>query len=96
MTINQFLTWLATSGGYGAVVAFVLERIPKFTAIKSAGTKGWIVLGCSLVVALASWAVLTYVPTAVLAQAEPPFLVISGVVGTWLATQVAHTVDPAA
>lgn len=95
MTIYQFFTWLATAGGAAAVLSFILERIPKFQELTS-DVKAWVNLGGTIVIALTGYAVITYVPQSVLDQMAPWFQIIAACVTGWLASQVAHRIDPAA
>lgn len=95
MDLMQFLTWLASAAGATAFLSFVAERIPAFQTL-SAGAKGYVMLGGSIVIALAAFAVITYVPPAVLDQLKPWFQVVYGVVAAWLASQFAHKADPLA
>ena len=90
----QFLTWLASAGGAAATLSFILERIPQFQDLDS-NYKSWVNLGGTIVLALSAFAVLTYVPAATLALLAPWFKVVAACVVAWLASQVAHTVDPA-
>lgn len=93
MNLVEFLTWLATGGGAAVGLAFILERWPKFQSFtvvqKSLGT----LLGTTLV-ALLAYVVLTYVPKEILNQIAPYFMVVAGVVTTWLSSQMGHAVDP--
>jgi len=95
MSLVQFLTWLTTSGGCSAALSFVAERVPRFQALTSE-QKSYVHLGGSLAIALASYAVLTYVPQPALDQITPWFLLAAGVFGTWITNQLAHKADPAA
>lgn len=94
MTIVQFLTFLASAGGASAALSFIAERIPAFQKLTSPN-KALIHLCGSLSIALTAYAVLTYVPAETLSQLAPYFQIAYGVVGTWIANQVAHTHDPA-
>ena len=95
MDAQQFLTWLAVGGGYSAVLAFISERIPAFQALTPSNKQLFHLVG-SLVIALAAYAALTYIPAAQLDALKPYFVVVSGVLGTWMAGQVAHNSDPSA
>lgn len=95
MQIDQFVTFLASAGGASAAMAFLFERIPAFQAL-TGERKSLVVLAGSLVIALAAWAVLTFVPPATLAQIAPVFQIVYGVVGTWIASQFSHAADPSA
>lgn len=93
MGINEFLTWLATGAGATAALSFIVERIPAWHGLASE-VKRWIGFGGSAVIALGSYAVLTYVPVAVLAQIAPFFGVVAGVFVIWMAGLFAHKADP--
>lgn len=95
MDLQQFLTWLATAGGYSAALAFISERLPWFQTLSPQNKQLFHLVG-SLVIALGAYAALTYLPPATLAALKPYFVIVSGVVGTWMGNQFAHKVDPAA
>lgn len=95
MDAQQILTWLASSAGYSAVLAFVSERVPAFQKLTS-DQKQLFHLAGSLVIALAAYVVLNYVPPETLVQLKPIFVLVSGVLGTWMAGQIAHNQDPKA
>lgn len=93
MTIVQFLTFLASAGGASAALSFIAERTPAFQAW-SKQKKSLTMLGGSLAIALTAYGVLTYVPADVLNQLAPYFQIAYGIVGTWIANQLAHAQDP--
>lgn len=95
MTLHDFLVWLASSGGASVALAFITERISAFQSL-SPNQKQLVHLGGSLALALAAWAIMTYVPADTLTQLVPAFQIVAGVVGTWIAGQLAHGADPAA
>lgn len=95
MSLQEFLTWIATSGGAAVALAFITERIPAFQTLTPQG-KSLVHLIGSVGFALAAYAVLTYVPPEVLAQVAPFFQIVYVAVGSWIAGQIAHTNDPAA
>ena len=95
MSITEFITWLASSAGASAVAAFLLERLPAFKRLPTEN-KPWIVYAVSLALALAAYAIQTYVPADVLAQLQPIFVIIAGLTVPFVATQLAHANDPAA
>lgn len=95
MDAQQFLTWLLSAGGYSAALAFISERIPAFQKLSTNNKQLFHLVG-SLVIALAAYAALTYLPKETLEQAKPFFVIISGVIGTWMTGQFAHNSDPAA
>jgi len=92
MSIEQFLMFLAGAGGAAAAFAFIAERVPAFQAVPS-HHKSLVVLAGSLVIALAAWSVLAYVPAATLDEIAPVFQIVYGVAGAWIASQVAHKAD---
>jgi hypothetical protein len=94
MDLREFLIWLASSAGAGVALSFIAERIPAFDNLPSA-TKSYVHLGGSLLLALGSYAVITYVPAATLDALLPWFQIVAAVVGTWAANQLAHKADPA-
>lgn len=94
MNINEFFTWLATGAGATAAVSFIVERIPKWHELTSEA-RSWIGFAGSTVIALGSYAVLTYVPKDVLTALAPFFGIVAGVAGIWMAGLLAHKADPA-
>jgi hypothetical protein len=95
MDLATFLTWLGSAGGAAAVFSFIAERIPalqEWTPLE----RSLLHLVGSLGIALAAYAVLTYVPPDTLAQLAPAFQLVYGVAAAWLANQIAHTNDPLA
>jgi len=95
MDAQQFLTWLLSAGGYSAALAFITERIPAFQKLTPANKQLFHLVG-SLIIALAAYAALTYLPKETLDAAKPFFVIISGVLGTWMTGQIAHNADPSA
>jgi hypothetical protein len=95
MTIYQALVWFATAAGSAAALSFIAERIPSFQTL-SETTKSNVHLFGSMIIALASYAILTYTPQDVLSAIAPWFTVVYGVFVTWMANQLAHKNDPKA
>lgn len=95
MDLTQFLTWLATSAGATVALAFIAERVPAFQTLTPQGRSLVHLIG-SIAIALAAYAVLTFVPAEVLAQIAPVFQIVYGVAGAWIAGQIGHKADPAA
>ncbi len=95
MDVQQFLTWLATAGGYSAALAFLTERVPAFQKLSPNNKQLFHLVG-SLIIALLAYAALTYLPKETLEQVKPYFVIVSGVIGTWGAGQIAHNQDPLA
>ncbi len=95
MKLTDFLIWLTSAAGASAALSFIAERVPAFQRLSPAH-KSLFHLAGSVALALAAYAILTYVPPDVLAQIAPVFQIVAAVVGSWLANQVAHRADPAA
>ena len=95
MDQTQFITWLASGGGAAVALAFIAERLPAFQKF-SPGGKSYAILAGSLIIALAAYAYLAYVPPDVQTMLAQPFQIVYGVVGVWVTSQVAHKADPAA
>ncbi len=95
MDPKEFLLWLASSAGSAAALSFIAERLPSFQKLDP-GRKAAVHLGGSLAIALAAYGVLTYVPPETLKAITPVFQLVAGVVGAWIANQIAHKTDPAA
>ena len=93
MSVQEFFTFLASSAGATAALSFIAERYAPFQKLQS-GTKSLYMLVGSLVIAGTAYVVLTYVPPETLAQITPAFQLAYGIVGTWIANQVAHKADP--
>lgn len=95
MTLTEFLTWLVSSAGASTALSFIAERLPAFQKLP-ASAKGYTMLVGSLVIAGLAYAVLHFTPPDMLAQLVPWFQIAYGVVGAWIANQLAHKADPAA
>ena len=95
MTLENFLVFTMTIGGVGAVLAFLVERVPGFGALKPDIKKGVVILLC-FGVPIVSLAVQRFVPPAWMAEMAIWFqaLVIGfSVWVAWVGSQVAHDVD---
>lgn len=95
MSVQEFFTFLASSAGATAALSFIAERIPAFQKL-APGSKSLYMLVGSLLIAGTAYAVLTYVPPETLAQIAPAFQLVYGIVGAWMANQIAHKADPSA
>ncbi len=94
-SLIMFIKYLGTTAGLGAVIALLTERIPAFQRLSKAA-KTTIVATLCIVLPLASWAVLQFVPADVFSQLDPVFqqLVVGiSVLLTWLVSQGAHWAD---
>lgn len=94
MSPSEFLTWLATSAGASAAFAFIAERIPAWHSL-SASAKSYLSLFIPVSLSLLAYAGLTYIPPAALEAARPYFLIVAAGFSAWLASQLAHSADPA-
>jgi len=93
MSIQEFLTWFAMSGGSAVAVSWIAERIPQFQALSSS-VKQWVMFVASTLLAIGSYALLTYVPAETLSQVAPYFAIVVSVFGTFFLNQIAHVNDP--
>ena len=94
-SLIMFIKYLGTTAGLGAAIALLTERIPGFQRLPKA-TKATIVATLCIVLPLASWAILHFVPADVFNQLDPIFqqLVVGiSVLLTWLVSQGAHWAD---
>jgi len=90
--LQSVITWLITGGAGilgGAFVSFLAEQWPAFGA-RSKKVKQWAMVGASVVLALAAWAVQKFVPPATLAALAEPFKVVVTAVLALLGTQTYH------
>jgi hypothetical protein len=74
MDLNAVLVWLANSGGSIVAVSWLLEQFSWWQGLE-AQMKKLLFFGFSLLVSVAAYAVLTYVPAEVLKLIEPYFLI---------------------
>lgn len=90
-----FIKYLGTTAGLGAAIALLTERMPGFQRLSKA-TKTTLVATLCIVLPLASWALLRFVPADVFNQLDPIFqqlIVGLSVLLTWLVSQGAHWAD---
>ena len=90
-SVLELVKWLVYSGGAVIVVSWLLEKIPAFLALASQ-VKYWIAMVCSVIVSLAFYAALTYVPAEIWAALDPWFLIVSGTVAAFSIMQVYHKI----
>ena len=94
MDLNEFLKWLLSSGGIIIALSWICERWAWFKALASE-KKEWLFFGLTAVVWAATYAIVTYVPVAVLATISPWFLGISGLFLSIVVGKLFHQVDKA-
>lgn len=90
-SISELLSWIIYSGGAILAASWVLERIRGFQA-QSPENKRWIAMATSVAIALAAYAILTYVPAQILAQIDPWLIVVWGTIILYSGGQVYHKV----
>ena len=78
MEVNEFLVWLASSGGAIIGFSWIAEWVPGWQLLQSHLKELYSFLG-SAAIALVAWAVLTFVPADVLVAISQPFAMVSGV-----------------
>jgi uncharacterized membrane-anchored protein len=86
---SELLSWIIYGGGGILAASWLLERIKGFQA-QSPENRRWITLAVSVVIALVAYAILAYVPSAVLAQLDPWLVVVSGTIILYSGGQVYH------
>jgi hypothetical protein len=97
VSLVQFLQYLGTTAGLGAAVALLTERVPGFQRLTKAA-KATIVGMLCIILPLGSWAVLRFVPAAILAEWDPLFQQVAigvSVLLAWLTSQAVHWADRA-
>lgn len=92
MDINEFLQWLVGSGGTIIIASWIFERIPWFQS-KTVQFKEWFFFGVVSVLWAGSYAVITYVPQAILTTLQPWFLGISSLFVAVVVGKLFHKVD---
>jgi hypothetical protein len=92
MELKDFLVWLASGGGGIIAASWLLERWAWFQA-KTAEIKELILWGSSAVLAVASYALVNYLPETALAVIAPYFYIVSGIFVTVVIGKLFHKVD---
>lgn len=92
MELNEFLMWVANSGGAIAIVSWAFERWPWYQTLGS-DAKQWAFFGMSLGVTILAYLVLTYVPAEVLQGVAPYFMFAYATFTTVFAGQLFHKAD---
>jgi hypothetical protein len=92
MSLNEFLIWMASSGGNVSIASWIFERIPAFQALQS-NAKQMIFFATSFLLALISYLVLTYVPAQVLEQLAPIFSLVYVTFSTLFVGSLFHQID---
>lgn len=88
-SISELLSWIIYSGGAILAASWLLERISGFQA-QSPENKRWIAMAASVAIALAAYAILTYVPAQILAQINPWLTVAAGTIVLYSGGQIYH------
>lgn len=88
-SLFDLLSWLIYSGGAILAASWVLDKIPAFVAAAEE-TRKYVNMGASIVLALAAYAVITYVPPSVFAVLDPWFKIAAGIIVLYSAQQTVH------
>jgi uncharacterized membrane-anchored protein len=88
-TVTELLSWIVYSGGAILAASWVLDRIKRFQAA-TAENKRIFVMGTSVLVSLAGYAILTYVPPEIMTQLNPWLTVASGTIILYGGGQIYH------
>ncbi len=78
--INEFASWLATSGAFGVALSLIAEWLPGWQTLASR-VKFFITLALALALGLASHALVNWVPSGVKDGLEPLFAVVMTATG---------------
>ncbi len=89
-SLQDLLIWVIYSGGAILFASWLLDKFPSF-ALLPPTTKKLINQALSVVLALASYAVVTYVPVAVFEALNPWFLVAAGTIIIYSGQQAVHS-----
>lgn len=87
--VAGLLNWLVYGGGVILVSSWILDKIPAFVQLASE-TKKLVNAIVAILLALASYAALVYVPAEYFALVDPYFKVIMGIVVLYAGQQVVH------
>jgi hypothetical protein len=88
-TLNGLVSWIIWSGGALLIASWILDKIPSFVALQP-DPKRYINMAVSVILALAAYAVITYVPVAVFTALDPWFKIVAGVVALYSGQQLYH------
>jgi hypothetical protein len=87
--VASLLNFLVYGGGVILVASWLLDKIPAFVALP-VDAKKYINMGVAVVLALASYAALLYVPAGYFAVIDPWFKIALGIVVLYSGQQVVH------
>ena len=94
-TIQEFLKLMSGPAGWAMLGPFfstVFAKWPWFES-QSSQVKQWLVIGASIIVSGASYALATYVPNATLTALNVWFYIVYGAIGTYTGSQVMHILN---
>jgi hypothetical protein len=87
--LNALVSWVIWSGGALLIASWVLDKIPAFAKLSS-DWKKYVNMAVSVFLALAAYAVITYVPASVYATLDPWFKIVACVIALYSGQQVVH------
>lgn len=76
LNLNEFLLWLASVTGSGAVASFILERLAFFQSLSVEGKK-WVSFGTMAGLGVSAFLILTYVSAETLSLVAPYFAIVA-------------------
>lgn len=88
-SLSEFATWLATAGAFGFVMSLVIEWVPGWEKANST-LKFFVTLGIALLLGLASYGLINWVPAGVKTGLEPYYQLIISAISIWATSQGAH------
>lgn len=87
--LNGLVSWVVWSGGALLIASWILDKIPSFVTL-APDPKRYINMAVSVVLALAAYAVITYVPVTVFSLLDPWFKIVAGVIALYSGQQLYH------
>ena len=92
MSLTDFLLWAGSAAGAGAIANFLLARMAWYVNLSS-DQKQWTFFGICAFLSTSAYAVITYVPSAVLSQIAPFFAIIASAFVTTFVGQAFNRLD---
>lgn len=86
-----FLVWLGTGGGAIAAFSWLVELFPAWHALKPEAKRLYSIVG-SIVIAVAAFVGLQYIPAEVIEAIDPYFKLLAGLLVTYFGGQAFHVV----
>lgn len=89
LSLVEVVRLLATGGGIGAILSFLLERVDWFQKLPSQA-RYWLILAVSIGLPVLATVALQFVPAAVWEALQPYWNALAAGFLVWLSSQAAH------